>query len=87
MQSDRNSFCGNVVLDSVNIKHKDVDNICQLYENQVHLELFYYDFYFWRAWGISEVKKNTLQQLNWVWVLIIVLIGTFVFYYKIIIIT
>ena len=36
MQSDKNRFCGDVVLDSFNIAYKDEDNILdQIYKKQI----------------------------------------------------
>ena len=44
MQSDRNSFCGNVVLDSVNMKHKDEDSIMPNLWKQLYPDFYYEDF-------------------------------------------
>ena len=47
MQSDRKSFCGDVVLDSVNMTYRDADSIWdQKYENQIYWDLYYEDFKF-----------------------------------------
>ena len=41
MQSDGNSYCGDVVLDSFNMAHKDKDSILYLkYKKQISLELY-----------------------------------------------
>ena len=47
MQSDGNSFCGDVVLDSFNIEHSDEDSILdKKYEKQIIWKLYYKDFEF-----------------------------------------
>ena len=41
MQSDRNNFCGDVILDSVNMVFKDEDSISdQIYEKQIYIRIF-----------------------------------------------
>ena len=41
MQSDGNSFCGDVVLDSFNMSFRDEDSILeQKYEKQISLDLY-----------------------------------------------
>ena len=47
MQSDGNSFCGDVVLDSFNTVYRDDDSILeQKYEKQISWDLYYKDFIF-----------------------------------------
>ena len=47
MQSDGNSFRGDVVLDSCNMSYRDEDNILdQKYEKQISWDLYYEDFIF-----------------------------------------
>ena len=47
MQSDRNSFCGEIVLDSVNMASKDKDSFSeQIYKRQMCPDLYYDDFKF-----------------------------------------
>ena len=42
-QSDGNSFCGNVVLDSVSMASRDDSILDQIYEKQIFSDLFYED--------------------------------------------
>ena len=42
MQSDGNSFCGNVGLDSVNMAYSDIDNILDEIINKQIISNFYY---------------------------------------------
>ena len=45
MQSDGNSFCGDVVLGSFNMSSRNEDSILeQKYEKQISLDLYYGDF-------------------------------------------
>ena len=45
MQSDWNSFRGDVVLDSVNVAYRDEDSILdQIYLKQIFLDFYYEDF-------------------------------------------
>ena len=47
MQSNGDSFCGDVVLDSFNISYRDKDSISdQKYEKQISWALYYEDFSF-----------------------------------------
>ena len=47
MQSDGNSFCGDVVWDGFNMSYRDEDSILeQHYENQISWDLYYKDFIF-----------------------------------------
>ena len=47
MQSDGNSFCGDVVLDSFNKAYRDKDTILdQKYEKRIFFYLYYEDFIF-----------------------------------------
>ena len=47
MQSDGNSFCGDVVMDSFNTSYRDEDSILdQKYEKQISWDLHYEDFIF-----------------------------------------
>jgi len=47
MQSDGNSFCGDVVLDSFNKAYRDEDSILdQKFEKQISEDLYYEDFKF-----------------------------------------
>ena len=47
MQSDGNSFCGDVVLDSFNKASRDEDNILdQIYKKQKCLDFYYVNFIF-----------------------------------------
>ena len=68
MQSDGNSFCGDVVLDSFNIANKDEDNI---------LDKMFQSKYVWInimmilifLWHFTKVHTNTtvaLNQILWV---------------------
>ena len=45
MQSDENSFCGYVVLDSFNMVNIDEDRFSeQKYEERIFMDLYYEDF-------------------------------------------
>ena len=45
MQSDRNNFCGDVVLDSFNMAYKDKDSILdKIYEKPIFYVLYHKDF-------------------------------------------
>ena len=45
MQSDRNSFCGKVVLDSFNMAYRDEGRILyKKYEKRIFWDLYYEDF-------------------------------------------
>ena len=45
MQSDGNSFCGDVVWDGFNMSYRDEDSILeQQYENKISWDLYYEDF-------------------------------------------
>ena len=45
MQSDRNRFSGDVVLDSVYMSYREEDSISdQKYEKQISRDLYYEDF-------------------------------------------
>ena len=47
MQSDGNSFCGDVVLGSFNVSYRDEDSILeQMYYKQISWDLNYEDFIF-----------------------------------------
>ena len=47
MQSDGNSFCGDVVLGIFNMLYRDEDSILeQTYEKQISWNLYYEDFLF-----------------------------------------
>ena len=47
MQSDENSFCGDVVLDGFNMSYIDEDIILeQKYEKQISWDLYHEDFIF-----------------------------------------
>ena len=47
MQSDGNSFCWDVVLESANMAYRDEDSTSnQVYEKQIVLELYKKDFEF-----------------------------------------
>ena len=50
MQSDGNSFGGDIVLESVNMVSGGEDNILdQIYENQIFSDFYYKDFLF-KTW-------------------------------------
>ena len=49
MQSDGNSFGGDVVLDSFNMLYRDEDSMLeQKYEKQLSWDLYYKHFIFWK---------------------------------------
>ena len=57
MQSDRNSFCSNVVLDIVNMALWDEDNIFyQIYEKEIYQKFNYDDF------DLRDTKNFIFQQ-------------------------
>ena len=57
MQSDGNSFCGDVVLDSFKMVNSDKDCIeDQKYEKRIFWDRYYEDFY------ILWVKKYIIKQ-------------------------
>ena len=52
MQSDGNSFCGDVVLYSINMAYSNKDSILnQKYEKELFWNLYYGDFNFKGDWG------------------------------------
>ena len=54
MQSDGNSFVGDVDLDSFNISYRDEDsNLDQKYEKKTFCALYYIDFKFWE--GLKKI--------------------------------
>ena len=62
MQSDGNSFCGDVVLGSFNISYRDEDSILeQKYEKQISWD-FYHDFILLIEENAYLKKYSTKQQ-------------------------
>ena len=60
MQSDGNSFFGDVVLDSFNKEYRDKDSILdQKYEKWIFWDLYYEDFNFWELLRKKHIIRNT----------------------------
>ena len=63
MQSEGNSFDGDVVSNSFNIAYRDKPSIFyQKYEKKQLWNLYYEDFKFKNDGGKSIIKKNTAQN-------------------------
>ena len=63
MQSDGNSFCGDVVLDGFNMSYRDEDSILeQKYEKQISWYLYYEDFIIQKWLKKMHIKRNTAHN-------------------------
>ena len=87
MQSDGNSFCGDVVFGSVNMVNRDEDSILdQKYEKQISWDLNHEDFIFQKwlmkmhIWRNKAHNNKELKQLGFRDT--VVLVTTFVLCYK-----
>ena len=49
MQSDGNSFCGDVVLNGDNMTYRIYDNILDQYEKQIFLDFYHEDLKIYRV--------------------------------------
>ena len=66
MQSDGNSFCKDVVLDSVNMTYRDEDSILdQIYGIQILLDFYYEGFNLLRLIEGNAYKK--IHAYNKIW--------------------
>ena len=62
MQSDRNRFCCDVVLDSLNIS-SDEDSIWdQIYKDKIFLYLYYEDLNFQKILQIPKIKQHSTTR-------------------------
>ena len=59
MQSERNSFCGDVVLDSVNIEFRDKDNLCFLQNIWISI---IFEFLSWRFQFFWVIEENSYSK-------------------------
>ena len=65
MQPDGNSFCGDIVLDSLNMVYRDKDSILdQKYEKQFFTELYYEDLKFFEWDKNIFVSRNTAHNIK-----------------------
>ena len=63
MQSDRNSFCGDVVLNCVNKAFREEDSILdEIYEEQVFSGLYYDDLSFPKSYTKKDINRKTQTQ-------------------------
>ena len=59
MQSDGNSFCGDVGLGSCNMSYRDEDSIVdQKYEKQISWDLYYEDLIFYKWLMKTHIWRN-----------------------------
>ena len=64
MQSDGNSFCGDVVLDSFNMQYRDEDSILdQIHEKPIFSNFLYADLKFFRE---NKETAYLKKYFNWV---------------------
>ena len=60
MQSDGNSYCGDVVLDSFNMQYRDKESFSdQNYEKQIFWDLYYEDIKFEEWLNNMHIKRYT----------------------------
>ena len=57
MQSDGESYCGDVVLDSFNMEYRDKDSILYLKYGEQLFDFFYEDFENKSDWRICTLMK------------------------------